>query len=391
MNTSEILVSFIVPVYMVEKYLRKCVESICNQTFKNMEIILVDDGSVDSCPEICDEYAVKDDRIKVIHKKNGGLVSARKAGLKAATGKYIACIDGDDWLDTNALQRIIDLGTNADIICFSACEEYENGFRGVKKNTLQEGLYETQNDLNHLYAKMLMNGNFFEMGILPYQWGKLIKKDLLLQCQNEVPDNISYAEDAACIYPCLLMAKSIYVSNMPLYHYRISQNSMVKKEVSPEKLHILFETLNKAFCKHNLSTILNTQLKYYMWHSFLLKGYSHIKTSMPLFPFEKVKSGMRVAVYGAGLFGTVIENYCRDSVDLSVAGWFDQKYDVYVKQGMVVKSSNEVLNSDFDIMVIAILNINLSRRIKAEYVSQGIDENKIDTININYLSDEMPM
>lgn len=385
MNKSDILISFVVPIYKVEKYLRKCIDSICNQTFKNIEIILVDDGSPDSCPKICDEYSLKDDRAKVIHKKNGGLVSARKAGLALASGTYIACVDGDDWLDTDALQRLINLGINADIICFSAFEEYENGCLGVKNHSVPEGLYDTQNDLNNLHTKMLMNGNFFEMGILPYQWGKLIKRELLIQCQKEVPDQISYAEDAVCIYPCLLMAKSVYVTNLPLYHYRIIPNSMVKKEVEPENLHLLFTTINKAFCKHNLSTALNTQLKYYMWQSLLLKGYSYIHSSMPLFPFEKVKTGMSVAIYGAGLFGAVIEKQCRASADLSVAGWFDKKYEVYTKQGMTVKSSDDILNSDFDIMVIAILNVNLSKQIKADYVNWGIDENKIDLINIDLL------
>ncbi|MCI9128043.1 MAG: glycosyltransferase family 2 protein [Eubacterium sp.] len=385
MNISDILISFVVPIYKVEKYLRKCIDSICHQTFTNIEIILVDDGSPDSCPEICDEYSLKDDRIKVIHKKNGGLVSARKAGLAIASGTYIACVDGDDWLDTDALQQLVNLGINTDIICFSAWEEYEDGCHGIKKHTISEGLYENPNDLNKLYGQMLMNGSFFEIGILPYQWGKLIKRELLTQCQKEVPEYISYAEDAACIYPCLLKAKSIYITNLPLYHYRISPNSMVKKEVEPEKLHHLFVVLSKAFCSHNLTATLNTQLKYYMWQSLLLKGYSYIQASIPLFPFEKVKAGMRVAVYGAGLFGAVIEKYCRESKYLSVAGWFDKRYDIYIKQGMDVKSNDEALNSDFDIMVIAILNVNLSKFIKKNYISLGMNENKIDLINVAML------
>ena len=97
----ENIVTVIVPVYNVENYLQQCIDSIIGQSYKYLEIILVDDGSTDGSGKICDEYANQDNRIKVIHKQNGGLVSARKAGLKEATGKYIAFVDSDDWIDTD--------------------------------------------------------------------------------------------------------------------------------------------------------------------------------------------------------------------------------------------------------------------------------------------------
>ena len=92
-------ISVIVPIYRIEAYLPQCVESLLNQSFENFELILVDDGSPDGCPEICDAYAEKDPRVRVIHKENGGLVSARKEGLRNDRGKYIAFVDGDDWVD----------------------------------------------------------------------------------------------------------------------------------------------------------------------------------------------------------------------------------------------------------------------------------------------------
>ena len=97
--------SIIVPIYKIEQYITQCIESIIHQTYKNIEIILVDDGSDDNCPVICDEYALKDDRIKVIHKENGGLVSARKAGALEATGDYICCVDGDDYIAENYIEE----------------------------------------------------------------------------------------------------------------------------------------------------------------------------------------------------------------------------------------------------------------------------------------------
>ena len=101
------MISVIVPIYNVEKYLARCVDSIVNQTYKNLEIILVDDGSPDRCPQMCDDYAEKDSRIKVIHKKNGGLSDARNAGMAVATGEYISFIDSDDWIETSMFELLL--------------------------------------------------------------------------------------------------------------------------------------------------------------------------------------------------------------------------------------------------------------------------------------------
>ena len=123
------LFSIIIPVYNVERYLNKCIESVVKQTYKNFEIILVDDGSPDSCPRICDEWAKKDDRIVVIHKGNGGLSSARNAGIKRAKGQYIGFIDSDDyWTESNFLEKIKDIVTenSVDVILFEYKEVDES-------------------------------------------------------------------------------------------------------------------------------------------------------------------------------------------------------------------------------------------------------------------------
>ncbi len=106
---SSVQISVIVPIYRIEKYLPECIDSLLDQSFLNFELLLVDDGSPDNCPKICDDYAEKDSRVKVIHKENGGLLSARKAGLKNAKGKYIAFVDGDDWVDKFYLDTLFKL------------------------------------------------------------------------------------------------------------------------------------------------------------------------------------------------------------------------------------------------------------------------------------------
>lgn len=122
------LVSVIVPVYNVEKYLARCLDSIINQTYTNLEIILVDDGSKDSSGQICDEYAAKDQRIKVIHKQNGGLSSARNAGLDIASGSYIEFVDSDDWIDKDTVKENLELiiNENSNVVFFNHYQVFDD-------------------------------------------------------------------------------------------------------------------------------------------------------------------------------------------------------------------------------------------------------------------------
>lgn len=124
----KIQISIVVPIYNIQDYLKRCIDSIINQSYKYIEIILVDDGSTDNCPEICDAYAQKDNRIRVIHKKNGGLVSARKAGTAIAKGDYILNVDGDDWIENKRIEILVKEGIlpyKADMIYMSG---HKKGF-----------------------------------------------------------------------------------------------------------------------------------------------------------------------------------------------------------------------------------------------------------------------
>ncbi len=132
------LISIVIPIYNVEKYLKNCVDSVCNQTYRNLEIILVDDGSPDHCPEICEDYARNDSRVRVIHKQNGGLSDARNYGIEVAKGKYITCIDSDDYVSEDFIEYLYKLlkDANADI---SVC-----GF--IKTKNLNENRIFTSED-----------------------------------------------------------------------------------------------------------------------------------------------------------------------------------------------------------------------------------------------------
>ena len=128
------LVSVIVPIYNVENYLNKCIESIVNQTYPNLEIVLVDDGATDNCPEICDNWAKKDDRIKVVHKNNGGLASARNAGMNIMSGELFMFIDSDDYIDQDMIQCMVEgyKSYTVDIVCCGMQKVFFWCFRAEK-------------------------------------------------------------------------------------------------------------------------------------------------------------------------------------------------------------------------------------------------------------------
>lgn len=219
--------SVVVIIYKIEKYLRCCIDSILNQTYKDFELILVDDGSPDRCPQICDEYARKDSRIKVIHQKNQGSVKARWNGMLAARGKYISMLDGDDWIDSDMYSYMIEMieKHNSDIAIVGYKEQHGERFI-EKRNVIDSGLYENEG-INIIYENALYTGKFYEPGIVPAFWNKLIKREMFFNHITPVDDIIKMGDDAAITYPLIARAKSIVVDNeFHPYNYRIVDGSM---------------------------------------------------------------------------------------------------------------------------------------------------------------------
>lgn len=208
------LISVIVPIYKVEDYLEKCINSILNQTYKNIEVILVDDGSPDKCGEICDYYATKDNRIKVIHKKNGGLSEARNYGIDIATGKYILFVDSDDFIDKNMCEVLIKEAekNNSDIVI---CGHYI-----VKGNNYYASKM-LLTDSKVLLTNLEMTKKFFLKGYFEtlVVWNKLYKKELFYTNEKIRFPIGKLNEDIFTIYKLYYIANKITAINKPLYYY----------------------------------------------------------------------------------------------------------------------------------------------------------------------------
>ena len=218
--SNEPLISVIVPVYKVEEYLDKCVESIVNQTYKNLEIILVDDGSPDNCPQMCDEWAKKDARIKVIHKENGGVCSARNIGLDTANGEWISFVDADDYVEIEYLKEMYYCAAQytSDYVC---C-----GYNRVYKNKSEK--INSTGEINIIY-----NPKEYIMKLLNVQNGygfvhmKLINKNIIKKIRFD--ENLDVGEDALFNIQLCKQLNKVVICNKALYNYRLNTNSVVKK------------------------------------------------------------------------------------------------------------------------------------------------------------------
>lgn len=233
-------ISIIIPVFKVEKYLRECLDSLLNQTYKNLEIILVDDASPDSCPQICDAFAKRDKRIAVIHKKNGGAASARNVGLDCASGEFIAFVDSDDYVHEDYISRLLCLmkEEDADISVCSFSNVYRNRTEKID-NT--EGIYTAQD-----YLRLFLHD--WKCGLI---WNKLFKAELL--------KNVRFTEghiidDEFFTYKAVMSAGRIAVKNNNLYYYRQRKSGAMnqgrKEKMFQDRMEYMaerFETVTDHF------------------------------------------------------------------------------------------------------------------------------------------------
>lgn len=209
------LISIIVPVYNVEKFLPKCLESIISQSYSNLEIILINDGSQDNSGEICNYYSEKDERIKVIHKENGGVSTARNEGLKIALGDYIGFVDSDDTIEKNMYEVLLEkaLENESEIVCCNYKDVLPNCTRN-REHKLQKGLYEGINVLHSYFQDSIMGTVI---------WNKLYKKQIIEGLFFDA--NYSIAEDTLFNYYAFKKANRVYFTNLALYNAEKRQGS----------------------------------------------------------------------------------------------------------------------------------------------------------------------
>ncbi|MBR6143976.1 MAG: glycosyltransferase family 2 protein [Treponema sp.] len=286
------LVSIIIPVYKVEPYLHQCVDSVLSQTYKNIEIILVDDGSPDTCPKICDEYAVKDSRVRVIHKENGGLSDARNAGIKIATGEWLSFVDSDDVVHPQMIELLIKPLVDEPLMKISA-----GGYKNFFTNNIE---YSPVINERLRYEKLSLYEYFYKP-LYVVAWGKIYHKSLF--------ENIEYPkgrfhEDEFVTYKILWLAKEISFLDEPLYMYRQRKDSIMAN-VSEKRLSDTLDALTERidfFVKKN--DIKASRISQKVLLSFYAQLFSYPQNQLKTHEIKsKCKSVLKTHVNdGTGIF-----------------------------------------------------------------------------------------
>lgn len=230
------LISIVIPIYKVERYINKCIDSILKQSYSNLEIILVDDGSPDKCGKICDEYKQKDSRVKVIHQKNKGLSEARNSGTDIATGKYITYVDSDDWISEDMIEILYNkIRENHTKI---ACGAYEGFFEDGTT------ISNSHSNKTYIYSRReALDCFLFNNYLTPCVWGKLY--DIELWSDIRCPEGKLF-EDQFTTYKILDLCEKVVFVTKPLYHYR-KRNGSIGHSNFNEKTYQLYDAINEEY------------------------------------------------------------------------------------------------------------------------------------------------
>jgi len=381
------LVSIIIPIYGVELYLKKCIESVLSQTYQNLQIILVNDGSKDKCSEICDYYAIKDARIQIIHKQNEGLVNARKSGLAIAKGEFVTFVDGDDWVGENFIYNLIQPSLKYDIDLTIA--GFIREFYGKEEKILPKlptGYYSSESLVNTIFPNAIYNGIFFQHGISTYVWNKLFRISKLKQFLSLIDKNIVMGEDAALTYPYLFNCNSVYITNATDYYYRQRPNSIVKSvpnlKLEYSQLSLLFNHLKKNL-SNNLNNYIQNQLKLYFYSQILIRSGGVINSDITNIPFPGIDNAKNLVIYSSGSFGQHLISSLRKLNYYKIISWLDVDHIESQIFGLEVNSIDHILNITFDLVVIASIDEKFTIDAVNKLISLGIPRNKISCFNLN--------
>lgn len=394
----DVLISIVVPIYNIENYLKKCIESIIGQSYKNLEIILVDDGSTDGCPEICDYYSEIDNRIHVIHKKNGGLVSARKAGTAVAKGDYILNVDGDDWIERDRIEVLVTKGilpNHSDMVyMIGDIREFEDYSIFIDSDVLQKTYY-GEEVRECIFPLLIDTEEVFRRKIRNCMWSWAIRTELLQKKQKLVDDRITVSEDEICIWFCLLEAKSVTLIRQGGYHYiqrelSVMHKASVMSDNNGFRIRIWYQQLKHCIKDSQVSEKIYMIFICLAVYSIILADYELLlsKNTDYLYPFAKVKRNTRIIIYGAGKVGHSLIRYLSKTEDYQVMLWVDKFKKRSSVPGYTISTIEDISKVDYDYIVIAILNADIVQEIKKALMCSGVCEEKIAVMDASVITED---
>lgn len=379
-------ISIIVPIYNVEAYLSKCIDSILKQTYKNLQILLIDDGSTDTSGRICDDYAKQDERIEVLHTLNKGPVAARKLGLSCSTGDYVGFVDSDDFIEPNMYEVLLKNlhESGADFVHTGYIEE--NNEHSKEILGFQNAVYDLKSleDRVDFLVQYVLRAEK-ERCMSYSMWSKLYKRELICESYFCLQDDQLYGEDLCSLCLCILQSKRISMSKCALYHYIVRNQSLSHLQNAE------FEVKEIDLCARLINTIqkydISTYFKLKEHLSFFIKNklmnmidvVTEKTFALPRFYYKDVYSlrGKKIIIYGAGVVGqNYYAQFCKYK-DIEIIAWCDTNWQKYQFDYMTVEGINKISNYIFDLIIIAVKNENMAEEIKKMLLLHGQHEEQI--------------
>lgn len=395
----DLKISVIVPIYNEKaQYMEECISSICNQTYQNLEIILVDDGSFSPCYEMCDEYAKKDERIKVIHKENGGSLSARRKGIEIAVGDYVAFVDSDDWIESELYQKIAEVIMNNEPDMITASNYYRNYADGQSMNAYdndRSGFWTRSEFEKEVFPYFIKTNDFFDTEFPISMWAYLFKTNFAREIIQKIDDKIKTSEDYTFLMFALLKAESFAAISYRGHHYRSNVNSKTHTlKNMKELLYPVYKTVDSEIDKSQYNECIRGILKkkniLHSYHALMLKDYRKLTEVSDdfLFPYSKVKKGSKIVIYGSGKLGKQIYGVIKDNSDYEFVSMLDKNWELYKNQDMNVNAPEDILSLEYDYVIIAIVYVNVKNQVKKTLKEMGVASDKIAEVDLRVLDEK---
>lgn len=384
MKNLKMLISVIVPIYNNGNSLKQCILSILAQNYTNLQIILIDDGSMDSTFEVSEQLAIEDRRIEIYHIKHGGSVTARKFGLAIAKGQYIGFVDADDYIEPNMyyelLQQIVEL--NADFIHSGHIEE-SSGISEIICNFKDEAL-----NLKDIKSKAAFLSEYIldEDGnrhIVPSLCSKLFKAEFIKKCFAYVPDEQQYGEDLLCTCRCILECQRFILYKKSMYHYIIKNDSLshMNSDIHMMKqiglCYFLLKLFEEYKCLELLQKSIYRFLRKRMIYTALEASFHKSNISQYYLKNVEMFTGKTLVIFGAGKVGQDYYAQLSKYRKCYITAWVDSNWNKYDFDYADVIEPGNINTLLFDLIIIAVRDVQISLQIKNYLINNGVDDKKI--------------
>lgn len=385
------LISVIIPAHNVEGFLSDCLDSVMDQTYSNLEIIIIDDGSTDGTGTICDQYAMKDGRIRVEHQVNSGAATARKKGIQLSKGKYLCFVDADDRIDPSMIEYFaVNIG-DCDLITSGCHIETSGGTWFQRDDLFAPGIYEIRPEPNNYFLRNFITfDDRMEDGVLPFLWNKMYKKEIAAEVIENVDLKICYAEDRDFLFQYILKCETIRITHMCLYYYRYHRGSITKSinKSFMKDLNNLYLSLEHVFRQHPANKELMHQLQLFILSRiYQIPQYFNFDWEMRfdgekklfryLFPFYHLQGEFRLILYGAGTVGLDYYWQIKRKNAFDLVLWVDQNWEKYQDRFAHVVSPERIAEVEYDYVIIAISKPEIVAEIREELRAKGVPESKM--------------